>query len=511
MNKTIATTLSTVFLGAVIFTAGIFPSCGGKSKPITRAEKGAEKGFGVIGIGNKDNAKDASSLGAKYDRPEVFWKQLQPNGPEGLNTQDLDTAYDLLQQKGIEPIISLRTKTLSWATSCDIVAIPCPSYYTQCPHEYASCPPKDLNASGWGEHGYSESYYHLFEKTLNHLHETSRPIHYIVIENEINTLTFWHGTQEQYLQLRATAFKAVKDIRAATGFDVRIVDNGLANDIWGIAYTVELFCFGGGAKEEREQNAADFATRFAGRMRSAYTVEELAEKIGDCSNLTATKTGQDYLLAREMFTIDPHLGESSFDFMSYHFYYTWDTQKEIIDYIKSEMARNGYSKPIIHSEGGYMDALRFYTDSNPDVVKALKQDVADELIKNHVIAFTSGVVIWTWHPLHEANEGSLGSEYKGLTLSDGSHLPAYKSYQTMIEKLGNFSTAETIDFPGIHAYRFMVNNSPVYILWSLSATTIDFSAFIPGDVRVTRTDGSAKNVPGQAIPLSESPIFLEPS
>ena len=123
-----------------------------------------------------------------------------------------------------------------------------------------------------------------------------------------------------------------------------------------------------------------------------------------------------------------------------------------------------------------MDKLRQYSDPDPAVVAALKQDVADDVIKNHVIAFANGVQKWIWLPLDENHTAdTLGADYKGLPLPDRTPLPAYTSYQTIVGKLDNFTSSQTIFVPGIFAYQFMVNGKTIYVLWSSSATTVDFS------------------------------------
>ena len=458
--------------------------------------------FAFAGLYTEEDYGRAADAGATASRPEVSWDEVEPADGD-TSFAELEAAYDALVAHGLPPMVSLRAKR-GWGTHCAGRSLPCPPSFPRCPHTYASCPPEDLSSAWCCEYGYSRRYYGFVSAVLDHMFEVGRPIEWIIVENEVNTMVFWHGSGDEYAKTRATVYKAVKDFNAARGTAVKVVDNGVAGGMWSAVLIFDLYC--AGSTEE----ALDFARRSYRRTaEEEITADTLAERI-DCAN-----PPRDYQIVKGLFRTEAALGSlPTFDAMSYHFYEPWDTQEEVIAYIRAEMAANGYERPLLHSEGGYVDRLRVYGEGAPD---PLAEDVADDLIKNHVVAFAAGVSVWTWYPLVErpAADG-VESEYRGLYAPEpeAEARPALAAYRLLTAKLDGFGEAAPLDLgDGVFAFRFTVGGAPVVVLWGGAETAADLTAVLPGEACATRRvlfDEVAEVVSSDAVVVSATPRFVEP-
>ena len=126
----------------------------------------------------------------------------------------MEAMYQQAENLGFKIMVSLRTKQDEAFTDCGADTV----------REYASCPPKDKVASP-GDKSYYPAYYDMVKAVAEHF---KGRIDYFVIENEVNTLTFWNGTGDEYLKLRSTAYKAVHDANP----NGKVIDNGIASEAW---------------------------------------------------------------------------------------------------------------------------------------------------------------------------------------------------------------------------------------------------------------------------------------
>lgn len=460
--------------------------------------------FGFAGPTNPpDDFNKIVEVGAGYIREGRMWHTIETSD-NVFDFSNIDDSYDLLKNTynlGLAFRIKMRE---SWATSCDTTNITCPDYFETCPNESADCPPKDLG--NWNQnYGYSQLLFDYIYKLLEHANTSGRPIEYIVVGNEASTLTFWHGTADDYFKVRGTIFKAVQDANRDFSANTKVVDNGFAG--LGYSHIREEVCSG---DQDRISYAQEFALRYFSRR---FTEEQMQDFINDfnlpeyCAN---PERGQE--IVKEAFKVDTNLGEASFDYMAYHFYEPWNTQEEVIGWVKGEMGRNGYQKPIMQTEGGYRDYLRSLND--PSLVDEIRQDVTNDIPKLHVVAFANGVKKWLWLPFTERYDAEYyGPEYSGLIspVPELLELPAFTSYKITAEKLGGFSKVEKIKFGNPYVYKFTVDDRPIYVLWNSNNSTYNLSSELSGDVKVTRVDGSSETVASSSIPISESPIFAEPA
>jgi hypothetical protein len=453
-----------------------------KPKGSTQRVAGADH-FGFVGLYGSKDYELAKAIGVGWIRPQIVWQMIEPKDNQ-FNFDKFDKLYnDYSKKYNFKVMVSLRTGQLEWATKADLslCQFKNDAKTKGCPDKWASLPPKDLENSWNAQYGYSKNYYDFISKTVEHF---KGRVDYFIIENEVNTLTFWHGTADEYLKLRATAYKAAHDANS----DVKIIDNGLASLAWINAIIREKYCAG---------DKTDATNFFRLAYLRTLSTDELEQTIVqtpiDCQN-----PERQYQIVKAV------LKEPTFDILSFHFYEPWQAESEVILWLKNEMEKNGFQKPIICTEGGFFDRLHDQED------QATQKSVAEDLIKLQTIAFAEGVEKFFWLPLSEQKSGSAGREYKGLYATNYQKRPAMTAYSVFVKKIGNFEKAEEKDVgAGIKAFQFIVNHQPLYILWTNGTTTVDLSSDVGDKVKITQVDGSTTSVSGKSISISQSPIFAE--
>lgn len=445
--------------------------------------------FGFTSLSNEE-AEVAKEVGDTIVRASIGWYQIEPQ----MGKFNFDKFKGSSQEANFTPLIRFRMQK-GWATQCKTNL--CPANSKDCPRALVDCPPKDLG--NWSEKGYSPLLYDLIYKTLEFAQSKNLKNYNalkIIVGNEVNSPQFWLGTPEDYFKTRGTIYKAANDINKKYNTQYAIIDNGVASAVWEYAIAREAFCNG------QKSNAKDFAER---TFRRENTITQIDQEVAqtDCNRQYSSQELLDLI-----FKVDPNLKVPSFDYMSYHFYEPWDVQEEIINWIKEKMAKNGYNRSILNTEGGFIDRNRLSYDKYPE----LKKEVANDIVKIHVVAFANNVYSWLWLPLIENYTGdTTGQQLKGLETPDGTKLPAYYSYKTMINLLDGFKSVEKISgLSSKYVYKFTFKNkNPVFVLWDTKNSTIDFSSILNGDLRVLRVDGTTQNMPSTDLNISESPIYIE--
>ncbi len=377
-------------------------------------------------------------------------------------------------------MLSLRTghKT-PWPTKCDLSLC---AGKPQCPHSYTSCPPANLDE------------YKAFTRALA-THFKGK-INYYIIENEVNTLTFWLGTKEEYLALRKAAYEGIH----AGNPSAVVIDNGIASGAWIQIVARDKFCQEG--KNAATQFLAEsYAREFASpEIRAALVV----------ATFSCHSDGTPVLNPESERTAAIFENPDTFDYMSFHFYEPWPLEVDIINWIKKRMSKLGYSKPLILSEGGYFDSLTSALNSDT------KQKVAKDLVKIQTTAFGEGVKQFVWLPAVQKNEDSTTfNNYKGLYTENGSSpilLPAGTAYKLMISKIGDFTNAQKLVADGsLFIYKFTVTGKTVLIAWSEKETPmeIDFSSYFSGATSATDYLGKSLNFVNKKLILTDSPVYIQ--
>jgi len=480
--------------------------------------------FGIVDPPSEDYAL-VQELGATNVRIGVPWQKIQ--GSDGEFKWE-GCGEDKLGQMGITPYFRLRLTEYERASKCPS-CIPNPDNPSQCVplptlNGNEDCPPSDLSETWRADgKGYSAILYDFVWEVMRQNTECGRASFMVIVGNEVNTFHFWRGTKDQYLRTRATVFKATRDFNLKYGADYKVTDNGIASTIWGRALYKELYCAG------KVEQAVEFAKRFERYQIDESTInEQWVDSMTDCDANNIENPRTQFLVLKEMFKVDPVLGGPSFDYMDYHFYDPWDTQEEIINWMKAEMQKNGYSRPIVMTEGGIIrtkpcaDGINSTENFDcpqcdiqnfvPDEADALES--ADNAVKLNVVAFANGVEVFLWLPFESFQFGGGTKDCNLRPFIAGSEkMPLFKSYQVMASELNGFTSVQRLPL-GENTYKFIVNEKPVYVLWRNEDTapnsiTVNLSAEISGNVTVTHVDGSVETVASSSLQVTESPIFVE--
>jgi hypothetical protein len=532
-TSSISTTSSTTTSTTTTITQKSTTSTTSTSSTSTTStnQSGALYPFGVVDPPS-ENYQLVQELGVTNVRIGVPWEKIQDKKGNFLWN---GCGQDQLGELGLTLVFRLRLTEHERASTCPS-CIPNPNNPSQCVSlpplkGNEDCPPSDLSSEWRADgKGYSAILYDFVWEVMRHARECSRPDFTIIVGNEVNTFAFWRGTKPQYLKTRATVYKAAKDFNLQNAANFSVADNGIASTIWGRAVYKEWYCEGKSeVKPELIAQAVEYAKKFERyHVDEATTNENWIAFRENCSNHNVENPGEQEWALKEMFKIEPNLGGPSFDYMDYHFYDPWDTQEEVINWIKAEMQKNGYQKPIVMTEGGIIRMLPCADGANSEEPQcpvcsvsnfvpnsADAKESAQNAVKLNVIALANGVKIFLWLPF-SYKEGQYGCELRAF-MKGNEKLPLFKSYQTMTSKLNGFTSIQRLPL-GEYAYKFTVNGKPVYVLWRNAGTApnsiqVDLSTEIPGSATVTAFDGSfaiKNHAQLSSLEVTESPIYVQP-
>jgi len=197
-----------------------------------------------------------------------------------------------------------------------------------------------------------------------------------------------------------------------------------------------------------------------------------------------------------------------FDIMDYHAYNDLNIITDKASKYRSLLEEYGYEKPlwITESDSISFETKTHYTDES-------EQKQAEHVIKRHVMAYGAGVTRFCWYHLTDLNRPGKGEEddctyweeCSGFFRHDATKKPSYHTYKTMVSKLKGFSYVQKLSEG---QYKFIVDNKPVYVLWS-DAGTGKVPSEITGIVKVTDHLGNEQTMDASSIQLDESPVFVE--
>jgi len=486
--------------------------------------------FGVVDPPSEDYQL-VKELGVTNVRIGVPWQKIQDKTGKFKWT---GCGQDQLGELGITLFFRLRLTEYERASKCPS-CIPNPDNPSQCVPLPAlkgneDCPPRDLNETWRADgKGYSAILYDFMWEVMRKSRECSRPDFTIIVGNEVNAFAFWRGTKPQYLKTRATVYKAVKDFNMQNSANFTVTDNGIASTIWGRAVYKEWYCTGKNqGNQELIAQAVEYAKKFERYQIDKNTInEQWVTSMAGCNNQNIEDPKNQKLVLKEMFKVDPALGEPSFDYMDYHFYDPWDTQEEILNWMKAEMHKNGYSRPIIMTEGGIIRTIPCADGingtgfdcpqcnvSNFIADAADAQESAENAVKLNVVAFANGVEVFLWLPFETFQFGGGTKDCNLRSFMNGNEkTPLSKSYQIMTSKLNGFTSIQRLPL-GEYTYKFTVKGKPVYVLWrnedtAPNAIQVNLSSEIPGNVKVTGIDGSTETKQSADLQVTESPIYVE--
>jgi len=126
---------------------------------------------------------------------------------------------------------------------------------------------------------------------------------------------------------------------------------------------------------------------------------------------------------------------------------------------------------------------------------------AADLIKGYVRAFANGaekIIYNIWY-----DPGSSEDFMNAAVIRvDHTEKTLYYAFKIMISKLDYFTTVEKLD-EGI--YKFVVNNTSVYVLWDVDVLPDE----ITGQIKVTDIYGIEKMIDAANVEISDKPVFIE--
>lgn len=447
-----------------------------------------------------------NDLGAKRVRWQVRWDSIQPNGSNEFIAPNFEGLPEGVE---ITLIINPASRHLSgksstfWANDPDT----CPLADNQA-EARVFCPPKGLNKAKWSSaYGYNEDYYN-FVRTLT-LFAFSKNIRRFIIQNEVNSPRFWYqgsgtaaGAADDYLRMRATAYKAIKDSGVP---NTAVIDNGLASPVWGIAYARKLV---EDNPSEDKKDAALFWNRFFIRTEKPDGYDEPANN-QDVGNLI-----QSYEVFRNsiIFADKVLTQPASFDVLSIHYYNPLDCFAEILTWLRTKTG----GKPIMVSEGGYADP---FTGLNYDHEK-----VAGDLVKTQLegLKDAAGSALYTWFYWYPPQEGFIENEkpntnIKGLYDQDSGLLPAGGAWKFLNGILSDQSVVKynEIEKSGVTVKHYSIHNPSdvyYYLVWTDGPPiTINVKDIFDGVTSVDVWDiaGNPAGEEQTSITITNQPIYVK--
>jgi hypothetical protein len=214
-----------------------------------------------------------------------------------------------------------------------------------------------------------------------------------------------------------------------------------------------------------------------------------------------------------------------FDVLDFHHYFSPESLRPRIAFLKNIMEKYGYKKEIWITESGGISL-----ELHPEFKNSLHTDdeqkqQAKELVKFYVTAFALGVKKVFWFELSPPpqtlkilKKWVFGRMY--LTEDEKGHKkkPAYDTFKLMVKKLDNFIKVIRLDEQH-NFYKFdFTDKEPVYVVWSDREGIADFSSFIPDlKIKVAKTlkeenrdDFISTVISPDKLYISDVPLFIEP-
>lgn len=316
-----------------------------------------------------DFYSEAQEMGVRWERMRVFWKHVEP-APDEWNWNVVDGGLDSLAAYDIEVVLLVRLGELGWATE--------PNIYGD-RYDNGSFLPLDISEEWSEECGYSATYYDFISHLVSHI---CGRVNIIVIENEVNNLTFFYGEWYDYLKILRTAYKAAHDACD----DIIVTNSGLASGLFGWCIAQDMMESGNFTEEE----ICDFATQYYRRcsLHGSYNFNG--------------PSGMDQLLyrfeqnEREIECADStivHMG-GMIDAYNFHFYEDYEFIDDVSAWIDAKAAQGGYAVPFkISNEMGIRNRNEEYDRES--------LEHAQDVVKKMIQAIRCDMKLFCWFPMSD--------------------------------------------------------------------------------------------------------------
>jgi len=477
---------------------------------------------------------------SKFNGPGTGWNDIEPTPPvEDKHTYYWDKVDEMVltaQGAGFRNLIVVLKSSSKWGIKK--IKLRGPLERLSAMQSTVSAPPN----SGQNLKYYQDYVFNFVERYdgdgRNDLPGLLYPILNYEIETEAQHGVYWKGTADEYVVLLKAAHAAVK--KANPG--ARVILSGFA--------FFDIFDEGPRTEEE--------IARLIDELPSRYPRGDIRHKFGEKFRSQLDFNAR---ILRE---------KDYFDLVEFHLLSYYKSIPGIVKWIRDQMAKNGYQKPIWMGDAGaviipcsdkkgFFSAWSTYTifskapyQNGDKLFEILKtgqdkpglsyQEVrswfdaeqARILVKALVLAMGEGIEgsnWWTWKDvpqLLKSNGTGRSWALCGLIDKDNqSKRPVFYTYKLLIQKLGGFSSVEKLTIrQDVNAYKFIIKGNPVYVIWYDSgiaqspnqskSISIDLSLFIGKEaIRLTpiitarsQTDFQENVNISQNILLTETPIFI---
>ena len=416
-------------------------------------------------------------LGADWTRQTLPWKSVQPQRNQfKWGAVDGTVAMVDAAERGGHPINILATvRTHSpWAAARRTTRGP-----------QAATPPADL-----------QDYYRFVRATVERARGRVR---YWQIDNEVDSLFFWEGSAEEYLQVLRTASRAIKDADP----EAKVVLAGI--QLWWRPMIEDEIAAG------RGQRAVDLYSKWAENNDQAKGAPRPSAP-ADLTRMwsrgkagTVGKRQADFV--RRLFQKET---AQYFDVVDIHVYHPYPLIPAVVEWAQAVMAKEGYSKPIWITETSGPNYPELWLS---DTVGERRQ--AEEVVKRYVLSLASGVERVFWYVLATPQHQEKGEWSRtGLLRSDLSKRPAYHTYRLMTGLLQGARSVRTLELgSGISAFEFTRPQGSVYVLWADKGVTTRLPI---GPCRLEIVDALGKRTRREVterqfeFSLSSTPVFVRP-
>jgi hypothetical protein len=352
---------------------------------------------------------------------EVVWCKVEKS-PGKRDWSKIDAVSASAQQHGIELYLKIRVGAC-WATGGSGTVVRGSADKTE------SAMPQDTSA------------YTSFVRDLVQRY-SAQGVHVYAVENEVNSVSFWAGTPQQYVSLVRTAAGAIRaaDPRA------EIADAGMSSTTYGYGIADQLLRAGRDADAVAAWNTY-FQRRIGTRGDQVPHVTSAAQLKGLLASEQATRNLAYLQVAHQL------AQDKVTDIRQIHFYEPWQAVPLLASYLQSTTPS---TTPVQAWEVG-----SFWKDST-----ATDSSRATEMVRTVSLLLGAGVRRVIWLPLATSADNRRGQEIRyGLLDPDGGIRPAGVAMQELVASSREV-TASAVSTGGLHGVAFAGEAEGTLVVWA---------------------------------------------
>lgn len=318
---------------------------------------------------------------------------------------------------------------------------------------------------------------------VNDMENLKNPIKFWGISSEVHNSSMWAGTQAEYARVLQTAHQNIKK-----------------------------------ADPEATVVLAGINTSECLQLKDTITYQTIVNPdLYECqSGFPNGFPAEKLAFIRANLTLHAY-----FDVVDFHANHSWQGIPDTVDFLKKEMNRLGYQKPIWAGDMLNAPLITHMYENSPELIQKLAQNDATTIqwfrteqqshaMKKIVAALGNGVEKVFLEPVTDVETETRPSwHYMGILDKKATPRPVYRTYALLIEKLSGFTFAKEIPaIAELHHYEFMVNEKPISVMWG------NHPLRIPSyydKVTITDLNGLSKVIENpEFIQIPADPVFVEP-